>query len=108
MQAGTLRHIITIQEKTRTPDGMGGHDETWADVAGCETVPAAIWPISSTETLDQMKLEDQITHRIRIRYRSGLTTAMRVVFGSRIFELVSMINREERNISLDLLATEEI
>lgn len=108
MKAGTLRHRITIQERTETRDAIGGFSETWATLSGNASVPAAIWPIKSAEALDAQKLENQVTHRIRIRYRSGITTKHRIVFGSRTFQIVSLMNPDERNIMLDMLTTEDI
>lgn len=105
MRAGQLRHTISIQEQTDTADGMGGFTTAWADSYKCK---AAIWPLSARESLDAMKLELVVTHKIRIRYRSGITAKNRILFGSRTFNIVSIINNDERNISLDIMATEDI
>ena len=105
MKAGQLRHRITIQTRTESTDAIGGYTETWATYYECW---AAVWPIKSAEQLDAMKLENQITHRIRIRYRSGITTKHRVLFGERTFQIVSKMNPDERNIMLDLMSTEDI
>lgn len=110
LRAGNLRHTIAIQESTTTGDGMGaGGSLTWADVTGLGSVPAAIWPLNSKEQLDAMKLESEITNKIRIRYRPGITSKNRIVFGSRIFEIQGApINAGEKNRMLDFLVTEKI
>lgn len=108
MEAGSLRHVISIQEKTQTSDGMGGFTTTWADVSGLSSLRASIWPLRATERLDNAKLELSITHRIRIRYRAGITPDMRVKFGSRYFNIRSIINPDERNKMLEFLAEEVI
>lgn len=105
MRAGQLRHMITIQEQTDVSDGMGGFSTTWSDEF---SMSAAIWPLSSKESLDAMKLELVVTHKIRIRYRSGITSKNRIKFGTRIFNIVSLINPDERNIMIDMLASEDI
>ena len=105
MRAGLLKHNITIQEEVETPDGMGGFSVSWSDVFNAR---AAIWPLSSKESLDSMKLELQVTHKIRIRYRSGITAKNRILFGTRTFNIISLINPDERNRMLDILATEDI
>jgi len=107
MRAGQLRHKVSIQESTETSDGMGGFTVTWADISGMESVQASIWPLSAKESLDSMKLELQITHQIRIRYRDGITAKNRIAFGSRIFNIISLINHDERDISWDIMAIEE-
>lgn len=108
IRAGNLRHRIDIQESTDVPDGMGGSTLTWASVSGMGSVPAAIWPVSSKEILDAMKQELQITHKIRIRYRAGLTSKNRIVFGSRVFNIISIINADEKGRQIDILAIEDI
>lgn len=105
MRAGDLRHRITIQEETATPDGMGGETLAWGDQC---TLWAAIWPLSAKESLGSMKLELKVTHRVRIRYRPGITSKNRIKMGVRFFDIVSLINYEERNVTLDFLTNEVI
>lgn len=103
MRAGDLRHQIVIQKKTLTTDGMGGSTESWATHA---TVRAAIWPVSATERVANQQIEHEITHKIRIRYLSTVVPSMRISFDSRTFEIVSVVNWEERGISQDLICEE--
>ena len=110
MRSGLLRHIVAIQEQTEVADGMGGASLTWAAVSGMASVPAAIWPLKATERLDAMKLEMKVTHRIRIRHRSGITAKMRIYWSNKVrtFNIISIINPDERNIMLDMICTEDI
>jgi len=103
MQAGSLRHRIEIQHRTEASDGIGGKTTTWTRYCYAR---AGIWPLKASEALEAMRLEHRITHRIRIRYISGIEASMRIKFGTRYFDIVSIINREERNKELDLMATE--
>ena len=103
MRAGDLRHLVTIQKNTPTADGMGGLVAVWTTLT---TAWAAIWPVSAKERVSNQQLETQLTHKIRIRYQSGIASANRVRFGARYFKVVSIINQDERNIQLDLLCTE--
>ena len=106
MRAGVLRHVVKVQEQTDTSDGMGSSTQVWTTKFKTR---AAIWPLSSKERLDAMKLESEVTNKIRIRYRSGITSKDRILFGARIFEIKGTpINPDERNIMLDLLVTETI
>jgi SPP1 family predicted phage head-tail adaptor len=87
------------------PDGMGGFTETLNTV---HETWAAIWPVSAKETRENMRVEANVSHNIRIRYRSGITHAMIVVFGTRIFEINGLINIDERNIWLDMVCNEQL
>jgi SPP1 family predicted phage head-tail adaptor len=109
LRAGNLRHRVAIQEQTEIPDGMGGSSITWSAKTGLGSVPAAIWPLSSKEQLDAMKLESLATNRIRIRYRPGITSKNRIVFGSRVFNILGApINLDERGRQLDFIVSEQI
>ena len=103
MKAGDLRHRITIQQRTLTPDGLGGHTETWSELA---TVWAAVWPVSAKERIAGSQVQAETTHRVRIRYLEGVLPQMRILFGSRLFEIDSIINTDERMFQIDLLCTE--
>ena len=106
MRAGQLRHLITVEQKTTTPDGIGGGSEQWSTFA--ETW-AAIWPVSASETVKNMQASGEITHRVRIRFIDSVTKDMRITYGSREFEIVQPpINFEERNQYLDILCKEDV
>ena len=103
MRIGDLRHRIELQSVTRTADGMGGFTESWATVS---TVWAAIWPNAAKEVLENQQLGLNVTHRIRIRYHATVTAAWRIKFGTRYFNIVSILNPNEQNRLLDLICEE--
>jgi SPP1 family predicted phage head-tail adaptor len=113
MRAGDLRHNLVFQEATQTSDGMGGFTETHNEIYSCR---GAIWPLSSKEQLDSMKLELQVNHRIKIRHpRSvSITAKHRIKWHDHItdtdkyFNIVSIRNVEKRNMTLEFLALEEV
>lgn len=74
MKIGDMRNRLALERETSTPDGMGGQTVTWLTVA---TVWAAIWPLKTVERMAAMKIEGELTHRIRIRYRENVTGSMR-------------------------------
>jgi SPP1 family predicted phage head-tail adaptor len=110
MRAGQLRHTIAIQQRTQTTDNMGGYTEAWAAVTGMSAVPAAVWPLKSSERLEEAKLELSTTYRIRIRYRPGVDASMRIYWSdkSKTFNIISITNLDERNRVIEFLAKEEI
>ena len=50
----------------------------------------------------------EVTTRFRIRYLAGVKAAMRISFASRTFDIQSVINPDERNRELHLMAVEVI
>jgi len=107
MQAGTLRHYVTIEHLTgSTPDGFGNVRKTWT--AFYSNVPAEITPATSKEIWAGTQEKTSNTHVVVIRYGSGIDTTMRVVYGSRIFTINGILNKDERNIELTLLCREEV
>ena len=103
MEAGTLNKRITIQYQTKVSNDMGGFIVTWVNAA---TVWAALWPLSATETVKSMQTSMVISHRIRIRYLSVLRPSWRLKFGEKFYNIVSIINPNERNEYLDLICKE--
>ena len=111
MRAGALRHKIVFQQLTVANDTWGHSAKTWADYA---TRHAAIWSLRGVEQLEAMKLDNEITHKIRIRYTSGLHPKMRISYydfkadSTRYFNIRSILNIDERNIYQEIMASEEI
>lgn len=103
MQLGKLNKRISIISTTQVSDGMGGFNETDTTVA---TIWAAIWPLTGKEQLQSQQTAMEISHRIRIRYRSGMLSSYRLKFGTRYFNIVSIINPNEENRWLDLMCKE--
>jgi SPP1 family predicted phage head-tail adaptor len=103
IEIAKLRHRITIERITRAGDGQGGQVDTWVSVA---TVWASVDVVSQSERLWGQKLAYQRTHKIIMRYMSGITTDMRIVFGDRRFQIKSVVSPEERRAYLFIDAEE--
>ena len=106
MRSGTLRHIINIEQSVAgASDGMGNNRASWTAVAS--NLRASITPITSREVFAGEKIDTLATHSIVLRYWPGITSKMRVVFGARAFNVISVLNEEERNIMLTLVTQEQ-
>lgn len=105
MEAGTLRHRLTIQDQAKSRDGFGGEIINWTTWA---TVWGAVEPLSGRERFVQASDQQiyELTTRIRIRYREGLHTEMRVVWGVRVYNIRAVINRETRDREVYLMCEE--
>jgi len=100
---GRLRHRVTLQQPVDADDGSGGTTRTWSDVA---TLWARIEPLSADERVAAGRIEAAADHRIVIRWRAGVTAAMRFSFGTRVFEIRGVTDRDERHRFLDCLCEE--
>lgn len=105
MRAGDLRHRVTIQYAVETQNSYGEPVASWQDVA---TVWAAVEPLRGREYFDAQATQARVDHRIRIRYRAGITPRMRVLFGSRVFEIQAVIEPESRRRELHLMCEEAV
>lgn len=103
MRIGDLRHRIVLQKKEITEDELKQQSETWTDIA---TVWAAIEPISGRAYFEAKQINAENSTRITIRYRMDVTPHTRAVFGSRVFEIQSVVNPKERRETLVLMCRE--
>lgn len=103
MNAGYLRHRAWLKSPTHTSDGMGGVTTTWGTATVCW---GSMEPLRGREWVESGLENSEITARWRMRYYSGITPDMRLYFGDRTFEIVSVINPAERNKELELMLKE--
>lgn len=86
LEAGKLRHRITILEPDQEQDSDTGEMETtWTELV---TVWASWEPLSTKDFIAASTIQNQISVRAVIRYRSDVTAGMRVQFRSKNYEIV--------------------
>ena len=73
MRAGQLKKSVKIQTPVLAEDSYSaGSDITsWNDTY--RNVRAGVYPIKSNERIENLKLEGEISHRIKIRYLENIT-----------------------------------
>lgn len=103
MRAGRLRNRITIQEKTVTQNTYGEEVIVWSDV---DTVWGSIEPMRGREFVEFQREGAEVTTRIVIRHLSGVVPEMRATEGSHVYDILSVINRDERDIQMELMCRE--
>lgn len=104
MRAGTLKHQVVFQKKTVSGKGID-RAGTWAVFCSAW---ASIRPVSASEIIKSGRKEMNISHRIKIRFRSGISSDMKIVYGSREFDIHSVININEANREIEILAAEVV
>lgn len=103
MQIAKLRHRIVLQEHISSRDSFGAELKTWSDKS---KVWASIEPLSGKEYFAVQQVNAEVNTKITIRYRTGIKPTMRVLFEGRVFEILSILNTEEKNIQLVLMCKE--
>lgn len=110
--ASQMRHRIVFQNEVLTSDGGGGSSLSWVNVV---TVWSAIDNLSglngrniTNEKNFAGQIQDKESLKFTIRYTSGLTAKMRIAFGSRVFNIRSIVNVNEKNEILQILAEEGV
>jgi SPP1 family predicted phage head-tail adaptor len=105
MRSGPLRHKVTIRTYTKSRDSYGAEVETWADFA---EVWASVEPLIGREYMASKQISAEVSHKIRMRYIPGLLPTMKILWGAREFEVVSIMDVQERNQEIIIMATEDV
>jgi len=106
ISAGQLDKQIIIQSRTLTTGSDGARSLAWANDA---TVWVQFMSAASREFTAAQQVNSDVTHVLKMRYRSGVTASHRLKFGTRILNIVGPpINVEERGEEMMITATEEV
>lgn len=87
MKAGELNRRITIQEKTVTRGTSGGEAFTWTDkvLLWAQANDEGGKEVVENEALITVHLMDFV-----LRYRTDLDTEMRIIYNTKIYEILSI------------------
>lgn len=100
---GQMRSQMAIEKATETTDATGAVVQTWSEIG---LVWAYIRPLSGRELSDARQVEADVTHEVRMRYRSDLTARMRLTFRGRTLEILGLVNIDELDRELILTCVE--
>lgn len=104
MKSGKLIHKIEIQEAIDVRDEFGSvSGQTWN--LFCYAW-ASIEPLSGREYFAAAQTQSEVSHKITIRYRSGIKQYYRILWNDRIFDILSILNTNEANVELVLYCSE--
>lgn len=93
--ATDLRSQVWIQQKQQYPDGEGGFVETWTDIRQLYCKIRSL----TAEQLGQYKTIDvECDMAIDFRAESDITESNRILLGGRIFEILTIVVRDEMGI----------
>lgn len=102
--SGQLNKRITLKSVgTQPSSATGAPTEAEADVA---TVWARIRPLRGREYQEARTRNSEVEVEIQIRYRPGVTTALRAYYGARRYDIKGVVDVDERHEELLLQCKE--
>lgn len=103
IDAGAFNRQLSVENQVSVPDGCGGFTSSysvdsslWAHLVPQKANVKVIGRANSVET----------THKIMMRFRSGIKPGTRLVTGSRRFEVMTVIDPDETRKYLQCQAVE--
>lgn len=99
MDLGKLKHRVTILQLAAGADAIGQPTQNWITLA---MVWANVRNLSGVESIKAGAQTAVAQASVRLRYRTDVTTAMRVVHGATVYEITAVLPDEERRDHVDL------
>ena len=91
---GGFRSRLILEAPVDTTDDNGGVTRSYAVLA---IVWGMIVPARATDRFAGERMEQSITHSVRLRFRADLTGAMRLRLGTRVFVIHGIEDAGERH-----------
>lgn len=105
MRAGRYRHVITVQRKVENQSTSGAVSNVWQDFR--PGVRANVKPLRGNQYFAAQQLQSQQSVIIETRYLEGYRTGQRIVFMvegfPQYYEIIDIINKENRNRELEFM-----
>lgn len=89
---GQMRTELALEACTPTPDGLGGHEQVWSEVA---SVFGMIEPVSAQSVFGAGQILETVTHRVTMRWRESVASGMRLTKAGRIFDILTVHDPDE-------------
>ena len=93
-QPGQLRHVVTIESPPTGEDATGANYGAWTTFAA--NVRAEIRPTGGSEQYGGGAYNPEAWHTVTMRHVAGFTSAMRINFGGRLFDVLNINDVMER------------
>jgi SPP1 family predicted phage head-tail adaptor len=104
VRAGRLRHRLEIQKPIEARDAMGGVTITWDNVVERW---GSIEPVNAREINEGSKVEERITHRIRMRHHANIAPSWRIVNRGKIYNVIGIRDIDERRKVIEIQAVQD-
>ncbi|MFA2751099.1 phage head closure protein [Bacillus mobilis] len=100
-----MNHRITIQTLTTVEDELGQSIEEWHEF---KKVWCAIKTVQGREYFAAASTQNENTYRFIIRHTNEISPLMKIDFNGRMFEITSVLNDDESNKTITIIAKEKL
>jgi SPP1 family predicted phage head-tail adaptor len=107
VEAGEMRHRVTLQELAEVEDAYGQKIKSWGDRI---RLWSSVRPLSGRDTVNAGQLFSTCSHAVVMRYNPGVVADpnFRLLFGSRVLNIVAVLNLSERGKKTVAFCTEQV
>jgi SPP1 family predicted phage head-tail adaptor len=91
---GKLRERLTVQIATPETNALGETVMTWGNST---SVWGSVEGVSAREAIEAGRQDMTLTHKVRLRYLSGLTQQMRFAWRNRTLNIASLLEYGNRS-----------
>ena len=106
MFAGQLRDRVTIQVRSSIDNAAGEPTLSWTDFAA--NIHGNVTDMTGREYIAAQAVTNAVTTMIVIRYREGITAAMRAVSTGVTYNIVAVIEPENRRREMHLMCVRNV
>ena len=103
MQAGDFKHKILVTQTTVTTDSEGIEQET---ATTFKTLWVAVEHRNPSEKWSDGRMKPEVTDMFTTRYTAGITSAMGVLYGSKVYEIIGVEDVRDEHKTLIIYAKE--
>ncbi len=108
MKAGSRRHKITLQTKSSALDAYGQPSLTYTKLTDAW---GDLRSLNGSEILTAQQQGAEITHKVMLNWTPNVATFGpddRVVYGNRVFDVLSVLDVEGRRRTIELMLKERL
>lgn len=105
MNPGELRHQVRIEARSTVQDSAGEPLLEWTPFT---TRRASIERTPGREAWNSAQREARVPTLFRLRYLAGVLPAMRLIFNSKVYDIISAIDPDGQKSDLLITAEEHV
>lgn len=106
MKAGQLKEFVTVQQAATTSDVGPGKTVAWTTLAA--DLFAAVIPAGGAERLQVDGIRSYVSYRVTLRHRDDIEPKMRLIWGSRVLQIQTVVDPDGRRRTLELDCVEAL